>query len=1027
MTEFTTNQTQAAPRKLSPLAVTIIAVVALVLVFLGFASVWTDVLWFRQVGFFDVLLTQWIAIGAMFLAGFLGMSVPLYLAIEIAYKTRPVYARLSAQLDRYQEVIDPLRRVLTVLVPIIFGIFAGLTSAGSWQTALLWLNGSKTGTTDPQFGFDISFYLFDLPFLHGLVSFISAVLLISLIATALTSYLYGGIQFTGKEVRISKGTRVQAGILAALYLALQGVSLWLDQYQLMSNSQGLFTGATYTDANAIIPAKQIMAAIAVLVALLFIVAAITGKWQAPVVGTGLLIVSSLVVGIGYPWAVQEFKVNPDEKSLEATYLQRNIDATRDAFGLNSVEVERYDAVTDATPGALRNDAFTTANIRIMDPEIISPTFAQLQQIRQYYKFPTSLTVDRYEIDGKVEDTVSAVRDIDISRQPGWVNQTLVYTHGYGLVAAYGNQRSLDGQPVFIEGGIPSKGKLGDFEPRVYFGLNSPPYSIVGGDRTDDIELDFPADDGGAPVLTEDEVALPEIDLENDDQIMLEEDVIITDEELQDVDEQAPNELDAPAEDAIPEDDVADVPLVEEGPQNMTTFSGEGGPVLKSVFEKLIYALKFQDVEVLLSGSVAKNSQILYERNPIDRVQKVAPYLTIDSTPFPSVVDGRIVWIVDGYTTSSQYPYAETVNLNQAIVDADNPSMSPLPNNINYIRNSVKATVDAYDGSVNLYAWDDEDPLFKAWSSIFPATVKPASEMSGDLLSHVRYPSDLFKVQRQVLGEYHVTDSGAFYSREDAWRTPNNPVNTAQAPGSNALPQPPYYLTLAAGKNVDPNFSIYSTYIPDAQGEGSRDILTGYLAANSNAGNKAGEVADTYGELRLLVLPKGNTVPGPGQVQNSFTTDSEVSRLLNLLRQGESQVISGNLLTLPVGGGLLYVQPVFVRASTGTSYPILQKVLVSFGDEIAFEDTLDDALDVLFGGDSGANAGDNDVVPEIGEDGEPIETEDSGTQSDELKRALKDMSAAISDRDAALQAGDWAAYGEADAKLVKALEKALKAN
>jgi uncharacterized membrane protein (UPF0182 family) len=438
--------------------------------------------------------------------------------------------------------------------------------------------------------------------------------------------------------------------------------------------------------------------------------------------------------------------------------------------------------------------------------------------------------------------------------------------------------------------------------------------------------------------------------------------------------------------------------------------------------------------------VVDGSQILYDRHPVDRVQKVAPYLTVDGAPYASVVDGRIVWIIDGYTTSADYPYSEVTDMNALTVDADNERTDPLSKPVNYIRNSVKATVDAYDGSVKLYAWDAEDPLLKAWGNIFPGTLESVSEMSGDLLAHVRYPSDLFKVQRAMLGEYHVTDADAFYSAEDRWRTPNDPVSSAGA-GAQALAQPPYYLTLAAGADAEPNFSIYSTYIPDQQGEGSRDILTGYLAANSNAGSQAGEVSEEYGTLKLLTLPKGDPIPGPGQVQNSFTTDSEVSRLLNILRQGESQVISGNLLTLPVGGGLLYVQPVYVKASSGTSFPILQKVLVAFGDQIAFEDTLDAALDALFGGNSGASAGDGGTTPTTedpvdGETGDDTGSEDTGDATGgtggstggavSLDDALRDMQQAIRDRDQAMQDGDWTAFGEADARLRTALEEALAA-
>ena len=1022
-----TDQNVGAPatrqRRLSPLAITIVIVVLLILGFLAVAAVLAEVFWYRQIGYLPVLTTQWIAAGVMFLIGFFGMAVPVFFAIDLAYRKRPVYARLTAQLDRYQELFEPLRRLVKWGLPAVIGLFGGFSTATQWQRVLLWMNSEPTGTTDAQFGIDVSFYLFDLPVLQGIVGFASGVVLIALIAGVATSYLYGGISFSGRDVRVSKATRIQAAILATVYLLLQAVSLWLDQYRAVNDPNGLLTGAMFQDVHAVIPGKQILAGIALIIAVLFLITAFTGKWRLPVIGTALFLVSSIVLGMGYPWAVQQFQVRPDEKSLESEYIERNIAATREAFGVDDVQVERYDAVTDAEPGALRNDAVATSNIRIMDPEIISRTFAQLEQSKQYYTFPNSLNVDRYEIDGAVEDTVSAVRDIDITDQEGWFNRTLVYTHGYGLVAAYGNQRSPGGEPVFLESGIPTSGKLGEFEPRVYFGMNSPEYSIVGGERDKPIELDFPADaESNAEAAAEDEAdATP----------------------AEDPAASEPADADAAQVEAdVAEADAAaaEQQAVEESDgsrQNLTTFSGDGGPVLSNIFTKLIYALKFQDMEVLLSGAVVDGSQILYDRNPIDRVQKVAPYLTLDAAPYASVVDGKVVWIVDGYTTSAEYPYSEQKDLNEVTVDADNERVSLMTKPVNYIRNSVKATVDAYDGSVSLYAWDAEDPLLKAWGKVFPGTLKDVSEMSGDLLSHVRYPTDMFKLQREVLSKYHVTDPGAFYSEEDAWRTPNDPV-AATGDGTTAPAQPPYYLTLSAGAQAEPSYSIYSTYIPDARGEGARDILTGYLAADSNAGSEAGTVSESYGSLKLLTLPKGNTIPGPGQVQNSFNTDPKVSTELNLLRQGETTVKSGNLLTLPVGGGLLYVQPVYIEASSGTRFPLLQKVLVSFGDQIAFEDTLDEALDVLFGGNSGASAGDGDAADADADDTTPSDTGadtsggDSGATgsgsgtSATLEAALREMQSAISDREQAMKDGDWTAYGEADERLKAAVEAALEA-
>ncbi|WP_017793812.1 UPF0182 family membrane protein [Leucobacter salsicius] len=1010
MTDQNLHAQAARPRRLSPLAVTVVIVVALILGFLAAAAVTAEVLWYRQVGFLPVLTTQWLAAGTMFVLGFLGMAVPLFFAIDLAYRKRPVYARLTAQLDRYQELFEPLRRLVKWALPSLIGLFGGFAAAANWQRALLWLNSENTGEKDPQFGLDVSFYLFSLPMLQGIVAFASAVTLLALIAGVATSYLYGGISFSGRDVRVSKATRIQAAILAGLYLLLQAVSLWLDQYRSLTGSEGLRTGAMFQDVHAVIPGKQILAGIAIIVAVLFLVTAFTGKWRLPVVGTALFLVSSIVLGVGYPWGVQQFQVQPDEKSLESEYIQRNIDATRVAYGIDEVKTERYDAVTDAEPGALRNDAATTANIRIIDPEVVSPTFAQLEQIRQYYQFPTSLSVDRYEIDGKIEDTVSAIRDIDIRDQTGWYNRTLVYTHGYGLVASYGNQRSAGGEPVFLESGIPTSGKLGEFEPRVYFGQNSPEYSIVGGERKKSIELDFPADaESAAEAAAKDAPDAQKADPTDQTPATEEAEAAATDEA-------------AAAEQAAADEAAGS------GRQNMTTFKGDGGPALNNLFTKLIYALKFQDMEVLLSGAVVDGSQILYDRDPVDRVKKVAPYLTVDAAPYASVVDGRIKWIVDGYTTSADYPYSEVQDMNALTVDSANKERNPLPKPINYIRNSVKATVDAYDGSVKLYAWDTEDPLLKSWGKIFPGTLSDVADMSGDLMSHVRYPTDMFKVQRAVLGEYHVTSPDAFYSEEDKWRTPNDPVSSTQANAQKFL-QPPYYLTLAAGAKADPNFSIYSTYIPAAEGETQRDILTGYLAANSNAGNKKGEISKDYGSLKMLTLPKSNSIPGPGQVQNSFTTDSKVSNLLNILRQGESEVISGNLLTVPVGGGLLYVQPVYVKAKTGTSFPILQKVLVSFGDQIAFEDTLDGALDALFAGDSGANAGDGNVPTEEPAVDPEAPAVDEGAGSGTpltLDAALKELQQAFKDRDAAMKKGDWAAYGKADERAKQALEAALAA-
>ncbi|AZS37191.1 hypothetical protein CVS47_01823 [Microbacterium lemovicicum] len=968
MTSSTATRPAAPNRSRRIIAISLAIIAALVVAFFVFANLYADWLWFAQLGFQSVLTTQWIARVVMFLIGFIGMAVPVWLAIQLAYRLRPVYARLSSQLDRYQEVVEPLRRLAMFGIPVFFGFFAGFAASAQWETTWLWFNGVATTTTDPEFGLDTGFYLFAMPFYGAALGFISAVLLICLLVTAVVSYLYGSVRVGQRELRISKAARIQLAIVAGLYLLVQGASLWLDRFKTLVEPGDRITGPGYVGVHATIPGQTILAIVAILVAVLFFVTAVIGRWRYPLIATALLVVSAIVLGAGYPWVVNTFQVRPNQLALESEYYQRGIDMTQTAYGLDGLEKSDFAAATDVEQGQLRSDAQTTAQIRIMDPAIISPTVRQIEQYRQYYQFPDDLDVDRYTIDGVSQDTISAVRELDIDQlgAPSWQNNTLIYTHGYGLVAAKGNARTADGNPVFLERGIPASGFLSDeenFEPRVYFGEKSPPYSIVGApEGTAPVELDYPDGEDGAT-------------------------------------------------------------------ETKTTFSGDGGPSVGNVFNRLIYALKFQSEQILFSDNVNEESQILYDRTPRERVQKVAPYLELDSDPYPTVVDGRIVWVVDGYTTSNSYPYSSNVSLQQAIADSNNTAPRFALDNINYIRNSVKATVDAYDGKVTLYAWDDQDPVLQTWQKIYPSTIKPLTDISADLMSHVRYPTDLFKVQRTMLGVYHVNDAQSFYQRDNAWATPNDPQNNDRL-------QPPYYLTMQMPGQDAPTYSMFTSFIPSSSGATARNVLMGYLGVDSNAGDQAGVKSEDYGKLRMLVVNADTPVPGPGQVQNTFDADPNVSAFINILKQGQSDVINGNLLTLPVGGGLLYVQPVFVQSSGATKLPTLQKVLVSFGSQVAFEDTLNDALDVLFGGDSGASAGDGGVTPSPGPTGTPAPTPSASPSpgestapttppADEYQAALQEAQSAVQAKQAALQANDLAAFGEADARLTAAVQKLIE--
>ncbi|MDO4918900.1 UPF0182 family protein [Kocuria sp.] len=955
---------------------TVIAVVVLIALFVGFTQVYTNILWFEQLGYLRVFVTRNLAMIGLFVAATLVVAVLMFLSMWLAHRSRPRDGAISDTMARYQKALDPVRRVVMVAVPVIFGLFAASTVASQWKTVLLFFNQEPFGQTDPQFHLDLGFYVFTLPFLRLLIGFLVTALLLAGVAGLLMHYVYGGIRIHERGITTTRSARVQLGSVVAAFLALQAVNFWLDRYATLVGSSGKWTGAMYTDVNAVIPTKGILAVAAVLVAVLFVVAGFIGRWKLPVIGAAMLVVVAVVAGGLYPWAIQRFQVTPTEQALEKEYIQRNITMTRQAYGLDGTEVTPYDATTETEKGALRQDTQTTSNIRLLDPNVVSSAFAQLQQFRPYYQFPDNLNVDRYDIDGQTQDTVIAPRELNPEQIQGWYNKSVVYTHGYGVVAAYGSRVQADGKPQFMQSGIPSTGEISDdYEPRIYFGENSPEYSIVGGSSEDDpLELDRPqADDG----------------------------------------------------------DAADA---------KTTFTGNGGPNVGNLFNKLSYSIKFQSSDMLLSDAVRPESQILYDRNPRERVEKVAPYLTVDGKPYPAVVDNKVVWIVDAYTTADSYPYSTPSVLQEATQDTQTAqgAAAALPaDRVNYIRNSVKATVNAYDGSVELYAWDDQDPVLKSWEKVFPSTVKPYSEMSADLMAHVRYPEDMFKVQRELLNKYHVTDANSFYANDDVWSVPNDPTQQ-----NRDVPQPPYYLSMRMPGEKDANFSLTSSFIPQQNESGNtRNVMYGFLSANADAGTgKAGEKSADYGKLRLLELPRSSVVPGPGQAQNVFNSDTDVSQQLNLLRQGASEVINGNLLTLPAGGGMLYVQPVYVQSSGDAAYPTLRRVLVGFGEKVGFAPTLDGALNQVFGGNSGATtdsgAGVSEKAAEAAQGGTG-ESKDSGgataspspsasqsPRSQSLQEALDTANKAMQDSDKARQDGEWAKYGEAQEQLKKALEDAM---
>ncbi len=930
-------------RRVRTLLMTLAVLAVLAMAFVMFSGFWTDWLWYRSVKYSSVFTTTlWTKIGLFAVFGLL-MAAAVGVNIWLAHRLRPPLSAMSMEqqsLDRYRMSIAPYKKWLLLGVTALIGLIAGASASGQWRTWLMWVNGVPFNQKDPQFNMDVAFYAFDLPWYRFLLGFGFAATVLSLIAAALVHYLYGGLRVTSPGARATAAATGHLSVLLGIFVSLKAVAYWLDRYGLAVKSSDFkaadnWTGLRYVDANAYLPAKTILFCIAAICAVLFFATLWRRTWQLPVIGFGLMVLSAILIGGLYPAIVQKFQVQPNEQAKESPYIEKNIEATRNAYGIDKSKVTEYPGVpTSKDKAQQRKEADTTASIRLLDPNIVSPTFQQLQQIRGYYTFPATLDVDRYKDPaGNSQDTVIGLRELNLDGIPknNWINDHFKYTHGYGVVAAKGTTTDSEGKPVFTESDLPSRGQLGTYEQRVYYGEKTKQYSIVGGPQT---ELDY-SDDRG---------------------------------------------------------------------EKTTSYKGNSGVNLANPFNRAAYAMAFSEPQILYSGAIGDGSRILYNRTPKERVEAVAPWLTIDGDAYPAVVGGKIQWIVDAYTTSNGYPYASRTTLGETTADALTDSQRAVvaqENQVNYIRNSVKATVDAYDGTVNLYQWDTEDPVLKTWMKAFPGTVKAKSEITPQLKAHMRYPQDLFKVQRELLTRYHVTDPQTFLSGSEAWQVPDDPTNKS----GNAVP--PYYLSMKMPKQAAQEFSLTTTFTPNG-----RDNLSAFMAVNAEAD------ASDYGRIEILKLPASTTVAGPKQVQSQFNSDEVIAEKIRLLKGGDSEVEYGNLMTLPLNGDLLYVEPVYVRGG-GVNYPLLKKVLVSYGKETAFEDTLGEALNKVFG----AEGADTTEPPPPGDDTTKPPTT---PQDPTVKQALADAQKAFDEGEKALKAGDWAAYGKAQDDLAAALKRAADA-
>src|SRR5215213_7288956 len=663
-------------------------------------NVYVDYLWFDETGYTKVFWTELQTRALLFAVAALAVGGLTALAIYLAYRFRPTFRPMSLEqqnLERYRQSLEPRRGLILAITAIVLGLFAGFTAQGSWETWLRFRNATDFGRTDPQFGIDLSFFVFDYPFYRLALGFGFAIVLLALIGSLLTHYIFGGLRLQTPGQKLTGAARVQLSVRLGLFVALKALAYWLDRYGLVYSDRGeLFTGANYTDVNALLVPKTILMFVATVCALAFFANIVFRNFLLPAAALVLLLVSSLVIGVAYPAIVQQFVVRPSADQKERPYIERSIKSTLEAYGLSSVDYVDYGGGSTgdrATVADLRNDTETIPNARLLDPNVLSDTFTQRQQIRNVYGFPEKLDIDRYTLDGETRDYVVAVRELNSQglseNQDTWINRHTVYTHGNGFVAAPANRvvaGQEGGEPNFTTRDLPTVGDIDVEEPRIYYGEliqqnGQDVYSVV-----------------GAPEGAE------------------------------------PREFDRPEDGS------------DEGQVN-NTYDGEGGVEIGSFFRQLTYAIYYRERNFLLSGAVNDESKVLYVRDPRERVEKVAPFLEIDGDPYPAVIDGKVTWILDGYTTSDSYPYALQMQLGEAAADAlTGTGTTALPDEtFNYIRNSVKATVDAYDGTVKLYAWDEDDPVLQTFMKAFPGVVEPRSEMPEELVGHVRYPEDLFKV------------------------------------------------------------------------------------------------------------------------------------------------------------------------------------------------------------------------------------------------------------------------------------------
>jgi uncharacterized membrane protein (UPF0182 family) len=888
-------------RKIGLLAVP--AFLALLVLMPRLFEPYVDWLWFGEVGFRGAWLTVLSTRAALFCVVAVVVGGGVLAAMVSAYRSRPAFVPVTGQNDQVADY-----RALAARRPRLFGwgiaapvgVLCGLIAQSNWTTVQLFLHGGSFGIVDPEFGHDIGFFVFDLPFYRLVLDWLFVTVLLALAVNLGTHNLFGGIRFAAsKDIRAvtSSAARVHALVLVGILVALKAIAYWFDRYELLSSGrkEPTFTGAGYTDIHASLPARFVLFAIAVLCVVSFVASMVMRDARIPAMATALLVFSSLLVGGVWPLLMEQFSVRPNAADVERPYIERNMNATRHAYriGEDHVDYLDYPGVGTRSPRENPADLTTIANIRLLDPNVLARTFTQQQQLKNFYGFPAELDIDRYRIDGELRDYIVAARELSpdslTGNQTDWINRHTVYTHGNGFVAAPANRvnaavreagdtsDSNSGYPIYTVSDIASQGSdrqvIPVDQPRIYFGeviaSAGPDYAIVGG-REGEEGREYDTD------------------------------------------------------------------------TSKYAYTGSGGVPIGNWFDRTVFAAKFAERNILFSRAVGEESKVLFHRDPKNRVQRVAPWLTADSNAYPAVVDGRIVWIVDAYTTLDAYPYSQRTVL--GTTGNDNATAVRTGKEVAYIRNSVKATVDAYDGAVTLYQVDGADPVLAAWMRAFPDVVKPQDDISDQLRAHFRYPTDLFDVQRGLLAKYHVDEPREFFTNNAFWSVPSDPTTDA------ATAQPPAYVLVGDEATAASSFRLTSAMVGF-----NREFLSAHISANSDP--------QDYGRLTVRQLPTDTLTQGPQQIQNSMISDTRVASERTLLERS-NRIEYGNLLTLPIAdGGMLYVEPLYTEristAPNSSTFPQLSRVLVSYretgtngGVRVGYAPTLAEALNQVFGPDVG---------------------------------------------------------------------------